>query len=364
MENKDRISNQQIKALLVTTAIGVGVLSLPSDVAMILENDGWIAILLGGLIPIPIILMTNRLLKMYPNKSFFEICKQVMNPIVAYLFFILFFIYTIVVQSYVSRLFAEVIKAYLLETTPIGVIILAMLFSVSYIARSRIEVLARVAVMVYPIILAFPILLLVVNLPDLDYTNIFPLFNINYGEIPNGVVTTYFSYIGYEIVLLAFNISDDKSNSLKYSLRGLYTVIGVYLIIFFVTLSQYGIYQLKREIWPTIAVIKEINLPGYFVENLDGIMMAVWVMVVYSTLGSFSHMAGIALKEIFRTKTHEVFIPLLIPIIYAISLIPDNLITTYKIMGSFLNYLALIGTIILPTITFIVAYIKKRRMKT
>ena len=43
MQNKNTISNQQIKALLVTTVIGVGILSLPSDLAMILNNSGWIA---------------------------------------------------------------------------------------------------------------------------------------------------------------------------------------------------------------------------------------------------------------------------------------------------------------------------------
>ncbi len=44
---RNKISNKQIKALIITIVIGIGILSLPSDVAMIMENDGWIGILIG-----------------------------------------------------------------------------------------------------------------------------------------------------------------------------------------------------------------------------------------------------------------------------------------------------------------------------
>lgn len=364
MEKKNRISNQQLKALLVTTVIGIGILSLPSEVAVALNNDGWIAILIGGLIPVPFIMIMDRLFKMYPKKSYFQITKEVMSPFVAYIFFIVFFIYTIVVIGYIHRVFAEVIKAYLLENTPIKVILITMLVAVSYAARSRLEVLARVAVMIYPIILGFPIFLLVVNLPNLDYTNILPIFQLDIKQIPNGIFTAYSAYLGFEITTLAFNITEDNTKSVKYTLRGLFTVIGVYLIVFFVTLSQYGVFQLKRGIWPSIDVIKEVDLPGYFVENLDGIVLAIWVLVVYSSLGPFFHTSGIILKEIFNTKTHEVFIPFLIPITFVISIIPDNLVVVTKVMARILEYLAFIVSIILPVVIFIVAYIKKRRVKT
>ena len=49
-------------------------------------------------------------------------------------------------------------------------------------------------------------------------------------------------------------------------------VIGVYLIVF-VTLSQYGIHQLKGNM-AFCCCYKEVDLPGYFLENLDGIVMA------------------------------------------------------------------------------------------
>ncbi len=81
MNGQNKISNMQIKALMVTIIIGVGILSLPSDIAIVMGNDGWIGILLGGLITIPFIIMIDRLFKLYPNRDFFQLGKEIIHPI-------------------------------------------------------------------------------------------------------------------------------------------------------------------------------------------------------------------------------------------------------------------------------------------
>lgn len=363
MEKRNKISNQQIKSLMVTIVIGVGILSLPSDMATILNNDGWIAILVGGLITIPFIMIINKLFKMYPGKTFFGLGKELLGPIIFNVFLIVALFYIILLLAYTSRIFADIIKAYLLETTPTEVIIITMLLAISYIARSQIEIIARMAVIIYPIIIGFIIFLIIVNLPNSDFTNLYPILDIDYKMLPKGIMTALFSYAGYEFIILTYPFAEDNSSALKYSLRGMFIVIGIYLIVFFITLSQYGVHQLKREIWPTIAVIKEVDLPGYFLENLDGIVMAVWVMVIYGTMGPFLHSSGTILSSIFNTRIHEIFILPSLPIIYIIALLPGNLVETNEILGKILNYFSLATIIIIPTIMFIVACIKKRRNK-
>ncbi len=70
---RNKISSIQIKALIITSVIGVGILSLPSDLALILNNDGWMAIVLGGgLITIPFIIMIDKFLKCIQIKLFFK----------------------------------------------------------------------------------------------------------------------------------------------------------------------------------------------------------------------------------------------------------------------------------------------------
>lgn len=361
--NNAKISNLQIKALIVTTVIGGGILSLPSDMARILDTGGWLGILIGGFATIPFLVMADKIFKKYPGKDCLQIGEELIGPLIFKFFLIVCLLYNITILAFVSRVFAGVIKAYLLETTPIWVIIITMLFAVSYLARSQIKDIARMAVVIYPIIIGFVIFLIAVNLPDMDYTNIYPIFHIEYSKVLKGTLTGFFVYSGFELIILAFPFAEDTEKTLQHSLRGIFLIMGIYLIIFFITLSKYGIGQLKREIWPTIAVIKEVDLPGYFLENLDGVAMAMWVMVVFGTMGPFLHASGIILAGLFKTKVHKIFIIPLIPIIYIIATLPKNLVQTYEIIGSVVNYflIAVIG--IIPTIVFIVAYIKGRRKK-
>lgn len=359
--DKNNISNEQIKALIVTVVVGVGILSLPSDIAMIMENDGWIGILIGGLVTIPFIIMIDRLFKLQPGKTFFQLGKEVLNPIVFQIFLIIGVFYTIILLGYTSRIFADIIKAYLLETTPTEIIIITMLVAISYIARSPIEVIARIAVMIYPIIIMFIIFLIIINIPNMDITNIYPMFQAGYRTIPKGIIAALFSYSGYEFILLALPYAEDNKKTLRYSLNGIMIVIAIYLIVFIISLSQYGIHQLKREIWPTIAIVKEVDLPGYFLENLDGIVIAVWVMVVYGTMGPFLHAAGTILSYVFQTKVHDIFILPLLPIIYLIAMLPRNLVQTEQYLGKIVNYLSIVAIIIIPVIMFVATYIYTRR---
>lgn len=363
MDKKNKISGLQIKALVITIVIGISILSLPSTIATILDNSGWVAIILGGLVTVPFIIMIDKTIKLYPGKTSPQISREVLGPVISNLFLIIFLCYLILFLAYMHRSAAEVIKAYLLETTPTEVIIITMLLAISYIARGQIQDLARMALIIYPIIIGFVVFLILINLPSMDYTNIYPLFNINFKAIPKGVWTIFFSFAGYEFLYFFLPYAEEGEGTLKYSLKAILIVIVVYLIVFFVTLSQFGIHQLKREIWPGIAVTRGVDLPGLFLENLDGIVIAAWIMVIFGTVGPALYASGIVLAELFKTKTHELFILPLLPIVYIISLLPDNLFETYEKLGSILNYFALVSIVIMPTIVFIVAYMKKRREK-
>lgn len=361
MQGKNKVSNQQIKNLLVTTIIGVGILSMPSNMAMILDNDGWIAIILGGLLIVPFILMINKIFEMFPNKTIFEIGREVLGNVIFTIFLILALIYVIVALAYTVRVFGEVIKAFLLDTTPIEIIMITMLLAAAYLSRSGIEVLGRTATMVYPVLMGLIIFIVVVGIPDSDFTNIFPVFNSDFKKLPKALMTALFSYAGYEIIVLAYPCSENKKDTLKYALRGIFIVIGIYVVTFIVTLSQFGIGQLKSEIWPTIAVANKIDLPGYFLENLDGIVLALWAIVVYATIGPLLYSGGKALANIFKTKSHDLFILPLIPIVYIVALLPQNIVQVYEDLGNIFGYITIASIMAMPTVIFIAALIKKRK---
>src|SRR5699024_381503 len=115
--------------------------------------------------------------------------------------------------------------------------------------------------------------------------------------------------------------------------------------------------------WPSLVLTREIGFPGLFIENIDGIVMAIWVIVIFGTMGPAFHFSGTILSSIFRTKQHDYFVIALIPIIYIISILPQNLKEVYTYMGRFVNVTGALSVTVFPIILFIINKIKNRREK-
>ncbi len=364
MKGKNKISNNQLKALIISIVIGIGVLSLPSDLAEIVENGGWLSIILGGILTIPIILVINNLNQSYPGKIYFEFGKEIVPPFIFNLISIVFLIYLISILTFSVRIFGEVIKVFLLETTPIEIIIIAMIFVTSYLGRCEIEVIGRMALIIYPIILLTVIGVAIFSLPGIDFSNIFPLANIKLKPMLRSIPIAFFAYGGYEIALITMGNVEKPKESLKYSIYAIVDIVIIYLLFFFITLSQFGINELKRQIWPSLVLTREIGFPGLFIENLDGIVMAIWVMVIFGTMGPAFHVSGVILSSLFNTKKHDYFVTALIPIVYIISILPQNLRDVYKYMGKFVNVTGVISVVIFPIILFLINKVKNRRERS
>lgn len=361
MRENDKISNKQIRALVVSTVIGTGILSLPNKMALVLGNDGWIAIILSGLLVIPITIIMNKLFQLYPDKDFFEIGRIVLGNWVFKIFLIFFLFYQIVLMSVVSRNLAEILKAFLLETTPTEVMIISFILATAYISRSEIHIIGRAAYHIYPIVLGFVIFLLLISLTSVDFTNMLPVFQSNMKNLPKGISVSFFSYAGFEVLLFSLPFTEKRERSIKPSLIGVGIVIAIYVILFVLALSQYGLYSLQRQNFPILSLIKEIDLPGYFIENLDGLVVAVWVIVVFGTMAPFYYSSGKILSSLFNTRDHSLFIVPLVPFIYIISLIPQNVIQINKQLGKLINYLGFISIVLMPIIIYCLGSFKSRR---
>ena len=134
--NKDtKISSNQIKGLIITSVLGVGVLSLPNNLVVIMGLDGWIPIILAGILVVGMIFIIVKIFDYFPDKDIFEISKTTLGTIISTIYQIIFIIYTVILLAYISRTLGEVIRAFLLENTPIEVIIFAFILVTSYISR-------------------------------------------------------------------------------------------------------------------------------------------------------------------------------------------------------------------------------------
>lgn len=359
--NKDpKVSNIQIRGLIVSTVVGVGVLSLPSSLAHIVGRSGWMVIIISGLLMVPLLIVINQIFKDYPGKDFFEIGKLTLGNFIFTICLVIMLAYFVVFLSFVVRNLGELIKAFLLPTTPLEIIILTFILATSYIACYEIDVITRAGYFIYPMILIFALIVVLISLPKSDFTNLLPVFPVDLKFFPKGISAALFSFAGFEMILFALPYVEERENTINSSILAIGTVTAIYLSIFIMTLSHFSIEQIQRQTFSVLVLAKLVDLPGYFLENLDGLVMAIWVIVVFGTMAPAYFAAGKVLSKLFKTKSHKYFIWALVPVIYWVSLLPQNAVQVSSTMGRYFNILAIISIVIVPLLIFFTGYIRRK----
>jgi spore germination protein len=362
--NKDpKISNIQIRALLISTLLGVGVLSLPNGLANEMDKDGWIAIIIATILTIPLLIIMNKIFEYNSEKDFFEIGNQALGEPIFTVCLIIYLAYYIAISASIVRLLGDIIKGFLLTNTPIQVIVFLFILSVSYVAISEIDIIARISYLTYPLEIGFVVLLILLSLPDVDFTDLLPLFQSDISNLPKGLSVTLFSFIGFEILLFAIPYAEDKKRVLKTSISAIIIVGVIYLLIFLATLTRLSLQHIKSDPYPVLMIAKLIDLPGYFLQNLDGFVTAIWVIVIFSTLAPVAYSSGKILSKLFKTKSHKIFILMLIPIVHLVAFIPKSVVELNEIMAVIINYLSVFVVFIIPLVILVVGRIRGRKNK-
>lgn len=361
MSKDPKVSNVQIRGLIVSTVIGVGVLSIPNTLASTMGNKGWVSIVLSGILIIPVLYIITHIFKINPGKDFFQIGEETLGKILFKIILIIMMSYFIVFCAYVVRSLGELVEAFLLPTTPIEVIVLSFILACSYLATQEIEVITRGGYFLYPIILLFAGIVILISLPKADFSNLLPLNNINLSQIPRGLVNSFFSFAGFEMILFALPyVEQDKETTFKSAVYALIIITVIYVAIYVVCIAHFSVEQLQRQIFPVLQLAKQVDLPGFFLENLDGLVMALWVLVVASTFIPSYFGAGKVISKIFNLKSHKYIILILIPIIYFLALYPRDILQVNNILLKYFSILNFVTGVMVPLLLLIVILIRKK----
>lgn len=358
--NKDiKISHLQLRGLIVSIVIGVGVLNMQNPLAEEMGQNGWIAILISGLLTIPMVMLINKVFEMYPDKDFFEVGKAIYGP-----FFIIikivFTLYLLMIAAFVARNLAELVKVFILRNTPLEVILITFILSCIYLASYEIDVIARAGYFMYPIIILFSIVIILIGLPNADWNRVLPLFRTDIGSILRGIRVCFFNFSGIGLIIFMLPFVEDKKKIFKSEVFAISTITLIYTAIFLAVVANFSINQITLINYPVFTLSRRVDLPGYFLENLDGLIMALWVIIIFGTMVPVYYSASKVLSNMFKVKHHAYFVIGLVPVIYLVAMMPDNFIQLTDDMGQYLEYLGLACELIIPILTLVLGVVRKK----
>lgn len=356
---KDKISTAQATIAVSSVIIGAGILTITRDAAKIIGTpDIWISVILGGVLAIMIGFVIVKLSQRFPGKTFYQYSIVIAGRFIGWLLNMVLIIYFIIFAGFEARILAELIRTFLLLATPIEILIVTFIWVGAYLVVGGINPLVRAFELYFPVIVFVFAGILVLGFQHFDLSNLQPVLGQGIMPVLKGVKSTFLSYGGFEILLVITAFMKKPQKATKAMLVGLGIPIVFYIAISVIVTGVLTVDEMKTLTWPTASFVNSIEYPGGFVENFQIFFIIVWILAIFTTFSGAYYLAGLGLGQLFR-KNINPFIYALLPFIYIISMIPQNLTGLFK-MGDVIGFIWLAVAGLIPLVLLLVALIRKK----
>lgn len=359
-ENNDRIDAREAFFFILAAMIEVGTLTDARFLAKEVGADAWLAFPVGYLFALPGIIIMSKLSQRFYKHGFVQYTRFITGPVIGWMLSAALVVYWILACARVLRYFSEITKLTLLDRTPTEVIAFSFLAVTVYIARYGIEPLSRASILLCISVLPAIMIIFATTIPKVKFDNFLPfmtkgplpLLEVGLKEIGDWEEMSF-------LLILAPFVYKPKSMTKV----AVYSATGVLIFvtyIIFLTIGVIGQEESKVVFMPTISALSGVEFPGTFIERLSSLFVGLWIMIAFPTIASLLWATALVLSQMFGLTEYKPFVMPLVPIIYMISLIPQNTVEIQSIRV-FLTLYGIAVLLVIPLVLYIIAVIRKLR---
>lgn len=357
MKEHGKLTERQFAGIIANTLIGAGSLVLPRTITKVAGTAAWLSILIGGLFSFLIICLIIKIGFRFPEETLMEYSNRVLGKVLGKSISLLFCFYWLIVCSLVLRVFASMLSSAILLNTPIEFIIIAMLFLIIYFINHDIEVIGRVNEL-YFIFLIIPVIIgIFLSLKEVQVIRLMPVLGQKgFASIFKGSLNSFFSFLGFEIIVLFLPSLVTPKLAYNYAVKGLISPLIIYLAIVVAATGAFGIEELQNLTWPTLELVKVIPFPSLILERVEAIFISFWVIAIFTTSGNLLYSSVVGMTQVFKLEDHKTLIYPLIPLVFFVAIFPDNVYQVFyymelsSVIGTFLLFVIPISIYILSII--------------
>lgn len=354
---RNKISPLQVYFLIFLTQFGTGILNLPREVTTVAGEDGWISVILATLLSMAGAWIAVKLALRYKGKTIIEINRELLGKFFGTLVSLVYFSYFFVLAVFQLRNLTELVVIWVLPRFPLWSTIFLLVPALVYLTRNGVRVMARLYNLYFYHLLPLSI---IIFWPILEFEPrlIFPPFTEGFLPILKGLKATSSAFLGFETILM-FNpfLKEPEKSMLPVQVATL-TAGVLYTVTVFALTAYFGVQELQFQLWPTIYVARTISIA--FLERLDIFIDIIWIIVSFTTLGTYYYLAAFSFSRILNRKDHKNFTVIFaVPLVIG-SFIPRNLYQTMA-LSSQLAKLGLILAGVIPPVALIWSFFKQKK---
>lgn len=354
--NKISITKFQLFFVLIQSQIGIGILSLPNVVQESAKGDGWISIILAGVVVQLILFIYWFLLKRFPNDTFTEITQKILGRFLGRIINFIIYFYFIMYGGILTILMVKVINLHLLPLTPSWVISLLILIPSIYLTVSNLRIIARFFVLASSLIFLLLFVTLFTLILPKEIQFILPIGSSGIKNILIGSNSALISMLGFEGLLFVFPFIIDKSKGvLKTITMANILVTSFYTYLVFICLISFSPDQLNLLREPVLYLFRGLSFKMF--ERLDFIFLSIWMVPMTTSIIIYLFLASKRISDEKKSYKRTVVINGIL--IFLISLIPHTDEVT-NLFSKYVSYLSYAIIFVIPALLLIVSILFKK----
>lgn len=356
-----RISSSQFRKMLVLDIVSISIMVVPQISSLGAGKDGIFAIIFGAFLALIYSLLMWYLTKR-ANGNYITYSKETVGSFITFVFGILYIVKFFILCIFVFNLFTDIIKGTLLPNTNHKIVLLFLILVTLYLASKEVEVRARLTEFLYLIILLPVVLLLLFGIPKLYIPNLLPVLTSDLTSIAKTGFSVFLTYSAAEFILfeLALVNREDKNNK-KDIIHAIVVSTIINLIFFIMVVGLLGIYSTNQTTWSTIVVMQLLEVPGGFIQRLDAVILAFWMLSIFFISSSLLyHMSNIA-QHITNSKKRTYYLIAFAILIFLACMKPVKLEIVLSYLNKYLIYIGVPQSLLMPLIVFGVDKLRSRK---
>ena len=298
INEKYKVSPFYVFFLVHSMQTGLGLLSFQRDLAKITGTDGWLSILLAGLIVHILIWIIYKIFSMVPG-DIISANNHVFGKWIGHFFSLLFILYFFILGMTIIIGYINVIHVWMFDEVPSWAFALVFLILIYYINTGGFRTITGITFIT--VILSYWLLFVpFYGFKYSDFTGFLPIFHHNFLDIMEGTKSFSLSMLGFEMILMYYPFIKNAETTQKYAHGGVVLTTLLSLLLYFVSIVFYSQKHLILTLWPTLTLTSIIELP--FIQRFEYITVSWWTIIIIPNMVIPLWAASRGIKRLFNVR--------------------------------------------------------------
>lgn len=358
MQGSNNVKSSMMAMFTFICQTGVGVLMIPSLLATQAGHDGWISMVITGIIVVLLSIMIVTLLNRYKDKAIYDINKLIFGKIIGSGFNILLILYLFINTIGGASLFSYFMRITILHETPAWLLAPFITLPTLYLVWQGLKSISR---FLFCSLVSYVVLMIFVFFLYKEYRFSFflPIGEAGITNILYSTKTSFFAFIGFELIAFLYPYISDKNRVLKWHIMAsVISIIFLTTVVVLIT-SVFGENFLKIMFLPFYNFSRVYNAP--VLERVDLYLIALWFIPMACSMRCYVFTAYDGLQKVLKVKKTRLSYTIFFLMIYVFSSMPKNINHVMSIIN--IIGVAGIGVSAYLTLCLPISFIRKKGVK-